>query len=75
MGEAWTRLRDRFPDVFEKVPDARRMISSCDRLVHSYDSVDDAILWDYIMRKLPGLGRRVDALGDFKALSLLATVA
>lgn len=60
MGEACMRLRDRFPDVFEKVPDARQMISFRNRLIHGYDSVDDAIVWDIIMRKLPALGRQVD---------------
>lgn len=34
MGEACTCLRDRFPDVFEKVPDARQMISLRTRLIH-----------------------------------------
>ena len=62
MGEACMRLRDRFPDVFEKVPDARQMISFRNRLIHGYDSVDDAIVWDILMRKLPALGRQVDAL-------------
>ena len=62
MGEACTRLRDRFPDVFEKVPDARQMISFRNRLIHGYDSVDDAIGWDILMRKLPALGRQVDDL-------------
>ena len=62
MGEACTRLRDRFPDVFEEVSDARQMISFRNRLIHGYDSVDDAIVWDIIMRKLPVLGRQVDDL-------------
>ena len=62
VGEACTRLRDRFPEVFEKVPDARQMNSFRNRLIHGYDSVDDAIVWDIIMRKLPALGRQVDDL-------------
>lgn len=62
MGEACTRLRDRFPEVFENVPDARQMISFRNRLIHGYDSVDDAIVWDIIMRKLPALGRQVNVL-------------
>ena len=33
MGEACTRLRDRFPEVFEKMPDARQMISFRNRLM------------------------------------------
>jgi uncharacterized protein with HEPN domain len=62
MGEACTRLRDRFPEVFEKMPDARQMISFWNRLIHGYDSVDDAIVWDILVRKLPALGRQVDDL-------------
>jgi uncharacterized protein with HEPN domain len=38
------------------------MISFRNRLIHGYDSVDDAIVWDIIMRKLPALGRQVNAL-------------
>jgi uncharacterized protein with HEPN domain len=38
------------------------MISFRNRLIHGYDSVDDAIVWDIIMRKLPTLGRQVDEL-------------
>ena len=37
MGEACTRLRDRSPEVFEKVPDARQMINFRNRLIHGYD--------------------------------------
>ena len=33
MGEACTRLRDRFPEIFKKVPDARQMISFRNRLI------------------------------------------
>ena len=62
MGEACTRLRDRLPEVFEKMPDARQMISFRNRLIHGYDSVDDAIVWDILVRKLPALGRQVDDL-------------
>jgi uncharacterized protein with HEPN domain len=44
------------------MPDARQMISFRNRLIHGYDSVDDAIVWDILVRKLPALGRQVDDL-------------
>jgi uncharacterized protein with HEPN domain len=62
MGEACTRLRDRFPEVFEKLSEARQMIGFRNRLIHGYDSVDDAIVWDIIARKLPALERQVNDL-------------
>ena len=62
LPESSKRLRDRFPEVFENVPDARQMISFRNRLIHGYDSVDDAIVWDIIIRELPALGRQVNVL-------------
>jgi uncharacterized protein with HEPN domain len=44
------------------MPDARQMISFRNRLIHGYDSVDDTIVWDIIIRELPALGRQVNVL-------------
>jgi len=55
VGEACTRLRDRAPDVFERIPSAAQIIGFRNRLIHGYDQVDDAIVWDVISRKMPEL--------------------
>lgn len=53
IGEACVRLRDRCPETFEMIPDARQIIGLRNRLIHGYDAVDDDILWDVVTRKLP----------------------
>jgi len=59
IGEACGRIRDQFPDLFEKLDAGPQIIGFRNRLIHGYDSVDDAIVWDVITRKLPGLERQV----------------
>lgn len=55
VGEACARLRERTPDVFDKIPTAPQIIGFRNRLIHGYDQVDDAIVWDVISRKMPEL--------------------
>jgi len=57
VGEACARLRDRSPDVFERIPSAAQIIGFRNRLIHGYDHVDDAIVWDVVSRKIPELLR------------------
>ena len=57
IGEAMTRLRDRHPDTFDLVDNAHAIIALRNRLIHGYDSVDSAIVWDIITGKLPDLER------------------
>jgi len=59
IGEACGRIRDQFPDLFKKLDAGPQIIGFRNRLIHGYDSVDDAIVWDVITRKLPGLERQV----------------
>jgi uncharacterized protein with HEPN domain len=49
------RLRERHVTVFDEVGDAHAIIGLRNRLIHGYDSVDDAIIWDVIQSKLPNL--------------------
>ena len=62
--EACTRLRDRFPEKFPLVPSGSQIIGFRNRLIHGYDNVDDAIVWDIVARKLPLLATEVEALID-----------
>ncbi|CAN5195292.1 DUF86 domain-containing protein [soil metagenome] len=64
IGEAMMRLRDRHPDVFDDVPAAHAIVAFRNRLIHGYDSVDSAIVWDVITRKLGDLARVVRHLLD-----------
>lgn len=59
IGEACGRLRDRFPDLFGKLDAGPQIIGFRNRLIHGYDNVDDAIVWDVVTRKLPHLESQV----------------
>jgi len=61
-GEACVRLRDRFPDIYESLHDAPRLIGFRNRIIHGYDDVDDTIVWEVATTKLQSLGKQVAAL-------------
>ena len=62
IGEACTRMRDRFPETFEKIANGHNIIGFRNRLIHGYDSVDDGIVWDVLQTKLIDLLKDVEAL-------------
>lgn len=62
IGEACSRVRDRFPGIFEKIGTGPQIIGFRNRLIHGYDNVDDAIVWDVVTSKLPDLGMQIDGL-------------
>jgi len=62
IGEACVRLRDRCPETFDMIPDAVQIIGLRNRLIHGYDAVDDGILWDIVMRKLPAFRSQLGPL-------------
>lgn len=55
IGEAMTRLREWHPDVFASIDEGHAIIAFRNRLIHGYDSVNAAIVWDVIVRKLADL--------------------
>ena len=59
IGKACTRLRDRFPESFEKLVHGPQIIGFRNRLIHGYDNVDDSIFWDAVTQKLPELKKEV----------------
>lgn len=62
IGEACTRLRDQFPESFGKFPYGPQIIGFRNRLIHGYDNVDDSIVWDAVIQKLPDLEKEVLSL-------------
>ena len=62
IGEACNRLSFRCEGVFEKITRAPQIIGFCNRLIHGYDAVDHAIVWDVVKNKLPLLKQEGDAL-------------
>lgn len=53
IGEA-VNLYLREPDA-KPLPDGRRIVDFRNRLIHSYDNVDDAIVWAVVKTHLPEL--------------------
>lgn len=62
MCEACCRLRDKHPGVSEMLPYAHRVIGLRNRIIHGYDSVDDAIIWDVVTTKLDAFAEKVELL-------------
>jgi uncharacterized protein with HEPN domain len=64
LGEAARRAPDEAPDLRQGLPDLAFAVGLRNRLVHGYDTVDDAIVHDTARTDLPGLVR---ALRDLLA--------
>jgi len=62
IGEILKRLRDEFPDLFAKIPDAPQIIGFRNVLSHGYDSVSDDRVHEIVKNDLPKLYK---ALGQF----------
>jgi uncharacterized protein with HEPN domain len=62
IGEACNRLSLRDEATFEKITHAPQIIGFRNRLIHGYDAVDHAIVWDVLKNKLPLLRAEVDRL-------------
>jgi len=62
IGEALGRLARSDARVAAQIKDYRRIIAFRNILVHGYDAVDDAVVWDIVQRDLPALQRQVEGL-------------
>ena len=60
IGEAMTQLL-KLDDKYEsQITDAKRIITFRNILVHSYEIIDEGIVWDIVTTKLPVLRKQVD---------------
>ena len=62
VGEAMTRLRDQHPDRFDQISRGSSIIGLRNRLIHGYDAVDSAIVWDVLVTKLDAIERDVQRM-------------
>ncbi|MFZ5657022.1 MAG: DUF86 domain-containing protein [Pseudomonadota bacterium] len=62
IGEALAQLGRRDPALLARIGDHRRIIAFRNILIHGYADVDDALVWDIVQTRLPGLRAQVDAL-------------
>ena len=58
IGEAVNRINKKSPEIL--LSDARKIIDTRNRIIHSYDSVSDDILWTIVYRHLPKLKSEVE---------------
>ena len=62
IGEALVRLREDYPEVLNRIPDAQKIIGFRNVLVHGYDIIEDATVWSAIEDNLPALLQEVSTL-------------
>ena len=59
-GEAINRLAKESPEI--PFTNARLIVGTRNRFIHSYDPISDEIIWTLVCRALPILRREVDTL-------------
>lgn len=62
IGEALRRIKAEFPDVYSQIPDADHIIAFRNIIAHSYDIVDDHLVWSIINQEVPTLMSRCEDL-------------
>lgn len=62
LGEAAVRLRDHDPRIWERLPQAHAIVGLRNRLIHGYDTIDDAIIWSIVEEKAPPLAAQLEEL-------------
>src|SRR4029077_4275243 len=55
IGEALRRIELRDPSVAARISELRRIIDFRNRIIHGYDTVDDAVVWGVTEKRLPSL--------------------
>ena len=64
IGEAVGRLRRGDPETASRLSEHERIMAFRNVLIHGYDLIDDALVWDTIQTKLPVLLSEVEGLLD-----------
>ncbi len=62
VGEALGRAAQEDDALHSRLPELRRIVGLRNRLIHGYDAVSDAIVWDIVQNKLPPLRAELAAL-------------
>jgi uncharacterized protein with HEPN domain len=62
IGEALRRIELRDPSVAARISELRRIIDFRNRIIHGYDTVDDAVVWGVTEKRLPSLVKEVTDL-------------
>ena len=62
IGEALNRLSEEDANVAAQIAELPRIVAFRNRIIHGYDSVDDATVWGVIEKHLPVLVRQTENL-------------
>lgn len=62
IGEAMNRLRHREPELLEALAEHPQVVAFRNIVVHAYDSVDPAVVWNVTRHHLPDLLTKVDGI-------------
>ena len=62
IGEALNRLGVTDAEAAARIPDLSRIVAFRNRIIHGYDTVDDAAVWGVVHSKLPDLVTAAEAL-------------
>jgi uncharacterized protein with HEPN domain len=60
IGEATNNILKLYPEI--KIENARRIVDTRNWVIHSYDKVDDVIIWGIVVNHLPKLKKEVEEL-------------
>ena len=60
MGEAINRILKREPDF--NIPNAKAIIQTRNRVIHSYEKVENEFLWGLVIRHIPELKKDVERI-------------
>jgi uncharacterized protein with HEPN domain len=58
IGEAVSRILKLDPDF--KLDNAKNIIGTRNRIIHSYDNISDEVIWTIVCRELPDLKMQVE---------------
>ncbi len=59
IGEAMSRILNKDPSI--ELSNAKKIVATRNRIIHGYDSVSDAIVWNIIKEHLPILKTEIEA--------------
>jgi uncharacterized protein with HEPN domain len=60
IGEAFNRLKQKFPSVAGTFPELNRIIGFRNIIIHGYDIIDSEIIWQTIQTDVPNLIARIE---------------
>lgn len=62
VGKAVGQMLRAFPDLKEDLPEAPRIVSFRNYLIHGYASISNQVVWGILQGSLPGLASKVEGL-------------